>query len=85
MAFSSLYSAVCRGKWFISFHDVEANLILVDKLLERGITKEDATKRSDVDLYRFCSPPVRKKRNPGTVSLTRRKTARPLFLFMVPY
>ena len=31
MAFSSLYSAVCRGKWFISFRDVEANLILVDK------------------------------------------------------
>ncbi|WP_303208597.1 S49 family peptidase [Bacteroides oleiciplenus] len=49
MAFSSLYSAVCRGKWFISFRDVEANLILVDKLLERGITKEDATKRSDVE------------------------------------
>lgn len=49
MAFSSLYSAVCRGKWFISFRDVEANLILVDKLLERGITKEDAEKRSDVE------------------------------------
>lgn len=49
MAFSSLYSAVCRGKWFISFRDVEANLILVDKLLERGITKEDASKRSDVE------------------------------------
>ncbi|MEL5895025.1 S49 family peptidase [Bacteroides sp. GD17] len=49
MAFSSLYSAVCRGKWFISFRDVEANLILVDKLLERGITKEDATKRSEVE------------------------------------
>ena len=25
MAFSSLYSAVLRGKWFISFRDVEAN------------------------------------------------------------
>ena len=49
MAFSSLYSAVCRGKWFISFRDVEANLILVDKLLERGITKEDVSKRSDVE------------------------------------
>lgn len=49
MAFSSLYSAVCRGKWFISFRDVEANLILVDKLLERGITKEDISKRSDVE------------------------------------
>lgn len=49
MAFSSLYSAVCRGKWFISFRDVEANLILVDKLLERGITKEDASKRSEIE------------------------------------
>lgn len=49
MEFSSLYSAVCRGKWFISFRDVEANLILVDKLLERGITKEDASKRSDIE------------------------------------
>lgn len=49
MAFSSLYSAVCRGKWFISFRDVEANLILVDKLLERGITKEDASKRSEAE------------------------------------
>ena len=65
MAFSSLYSAVCRGKWFISFRDVEANLILVDKLLERGITKEDATKRSDVEPIPVLSPPVRKKRNPG--------------------
>lgn len=49
MVFSSLYSAVCRGKWFISFRDVDANLILVDKLLERGITKEDASIRSDVE------------------------------------
>lgn len=49
MAFSSLYSAVCRGKWFIAFRDVEANLILVDKLLERGITKEDASKLSDME------------------------------------
>lgn len=49
MAFSSLYSAVCRGKWFISFRDVEANLILVDKLLDRGITHEDASKLSDVE------------------------------------
>lgn len=49
MAFSSLYSAVCRGKWFISFPDVEANLVLVDKLLERGITKEDASILSDTE------------------------------------
>lgn len=48
MAFSSLYSAVCRGKWFISFRDVEANQMLVDKLLERGITKEDTSKLSDM-------------------------------------
>lgn len=49
MAFSSLYSAICRGKWFISFRDVESNLILVDKLLERGITKEDTSKLSDAE------------------------------------
>lgn len=47
MTFSSLYSAVCRGKWFISFRDVEANLLLVDKLLERGITNEDSSRLSD--------------------------------------
>ena len=43
MAFSSLYSAVLRGKWFISFRDVEANQILVNLLLERGVENEDIT------------------------------------------
>ena len=33
MAFSSLYNAICRGKWFISFREVDANLLLVDRLL----------------------------------------------------
>ena len=33
MTFSSLYSAVCRGKWFLSFREVDANLLLVDRLL----------------------------------------------------
>lgn len=65
MAFSSLYSAVCRGKWFISFRDVEANLILVDKLLERGITKEDASKRSDVEPIPVMLLAVGKEANSG--------------------
>ncbi|MEG1007518.1 MAG: S49 family peptidase [Bacteroides sp.] len=47
MAFSSLYSSVLRGKWFISFKDVEANHILVNKLLERGVDSEDTTKLSE--------------------------------------
>ena len=33
MTFSSLYSAVCRGKWFLSFREVDANLLLVERLL----------------------------------------------------
>lgn len=32
-SFSFLYSAVCRGKWFLSFREVEANLLLVQRLL----------------------------------------------------
>ena len=49
MAFSNLYSAICRGKWFISFRDVEANMLLVEKiLLDNDITK-DASVLSDRD------------------------------------
>lgn len=33
MTFSSLYSTVCRGKWFLSFREVDANLLLVERLL----------------------------------------------------
>lgn len=47
MAFSSLYSAVLRSKWFISFQELEANQMLVNLLLERGIENEDTTKLSD--------------------------------------
>lgn len=49
MTISSLYSAICRGKWFISFRDVEANLLLIDKLLERGLSVEGSSKLSDVE------------------------------------
>ena len=35
MAFSSLYSAVLRGKWFISLRDVEANQILINLLFRK--------------------------------------------------
>lgn len=47
MAFSNLYSAVCRGKWFVSFREVESNLFLVNKLLEHGMDNQDARKLSD--------------------------------------
>lgn len=47
MAFSNLYSAVCRGKWFVSFREVESNLFLVDKLLEHGIDNQDSGKLAD--------------------------------------
>ncbi len=33
MAFSSLYSTICRGKWFISFREVDANLLLIERML----------------------------------------------------
>ena len=33
MAYSNLYSTICRGKWFISFSEVDANLLLVHRLL----------------------------------------------------
>lgn len=47
MAFSNLYSAVCRGKWFVSFSEVESNHLLVNKLLEHGIGNQDSKKLSD--------------------------------------
>ena len=47
MTFSNLYSAVCRGKWFVSFREVESNLLLVDKLLDHGVDNQDAGKLAD--------------------------------------
>lgn len=47
MAFSTLYSAVCRGKWFISFRDVDANLILVHKLLSHDASLSDGKNLSE--------------------------------------
>lgn len=47
MAFSSLYSAVCRGKWFLRFQDVDANIPLVEKLLERSMSAEDSSTLSE--------------------------------------
>lgn len=49
MKISSLYSAICRGKWFISFNELETNHVLIEKLLERGVDMEDNRKRSDVE------------------------------------
>ncbi|MDR0939939.1 MAG: S49 family peptidase [Mediterranea sp.] len=45
MALSPLYNAVRRGKWFISFREVETHLPLLDKLLDRGISGEDFSGR----------------------------------------
>ena len=47
MAFSSLYNAICRGKWFISFREVDANLLLVDRLLSHEVTASMGGKLSD--------------------------------------
>lgn len=55
MAFSSLYSAVLRSKWFISFPELEANQILVNLLLERGIENEDTTKLSEKTPIIVCA------------------------------
>lgn len=41
MVFSTLYSAVCRGKWFISFHEVDANLLLLQRLLSHDASLAD--------------------------------------------
>ena len=47
MAFSSIYSAICRGKWFISFREVDANLLLVDRLLAHDASLENGKNLSD--------------------------------------
>ena len=47
MVFSHLYSAVCRGKWFISFREAEANLLLVQRLLSRDASLADGNPLSE--------------------------------------
>ena len=47
MAFSTLYNAICRGKWFISFREVDANLLLVDRLLSHDAPLAMGGKLSD--------------------------------------
>lgn len=47
MVFSFLYSAVCRGKWFISFREAEANLLLVQRLLSRDASLADGNPLSE--------------------------------------
>ena len=41
MGFSNLYSTICRGKWFISFSEVDANLLLVHRLLTHDASLAD--------------------------------------------
>ena len=47
MGFSTLYSAVCRGKWFISFREVDANLLLVHRLLSHDASLADGKNMSE--------------------------------------
>lgn len=47
MAFSNLYSAICRGKWFVSFREAEANLAFVQKLMDKGMTSQSEDKLSE--------------------------------------
>lgn len=47
MAFSNLYSAICRGKWFVSFREAEANLAFVQKLMDKGMTSQGEDQLSE--------------------------------------
>lgn len=47
MTFSGLYSAICRGKWFLSFRELEANLLLVERLLTRDASLGDGKPLSE--------------------------------------
>ena len=47
MGFSNLYSAICRGKWFISFSEVDANLLLVHRLLSHDASLADGKNLSE--------------------------------------
>ena len=47
MAFSSLYSSVCRGKWFLSFREMEGHLLLVERLLTHDASLEEGQPLSE--------------------------------------
>ena len=47
MGFSNLYSTICRGKWFISFSEVDANLLLVHRLLTHDASLSDGKSMSE--------------------------------------
>ena len=47
MSFSNLYSTICRGKWFISFSEVDANLLLVHRLLSHDASLADGKNLSE--------------------------------------
>lgn len=49
MFFSTLYSAVCRGKWFISFKEVDANLLLLQRLFSHDASLVDGKPLSESD------------------------------------
>lgn len=47
MSFSSLYSSILRGNWFISFKEIEMHQIVIHKMLEKDVSAEDTSILSD--------------------------------------
>ena len=81
MAFSNLYSAVCRGKWFVSFREVESNLLVVDKLLERDFDSQDTGRLSEREAIPLMI--ATKDGRSARASAMLRKVVRLSFRFMV--
>lgn len=84
MAFSNLYSAVCRGKWFVSFREVESNLLVVDKLLERDFDSQDTGRLSEREaIPLMIATKDGRSARLGNASAMLRKVVRLSFRFMV--
>lgn len=47
MSFSTLYSAITRGKWFISFREVDAHRHFIDSLINRSLSVTERTLLSE--------------------------------------
>lgn len=47
MSFSTLYSAIIRGTWFIDYRIVDSQQVIIDSLLKREINSEEQIKLSD--------------------------------------
>lgn len=84
MAFSNLYSAVCRGKWFVSFREVESNLLVVDKLLERDFDSQDTGRLSEREaIPLMIATKMGVAQDSAIASAMLRKVVRLSFRFMV--